>query len=336
MTAVNRVAMGKKAIVVLVVSWALVSLHLAEAQETKKVPRVGSLLAGSRSAARENVEGFRRGLRDLGYIEGKNILVEYRYGEGNTERFPSLVAELVQLKVDVLVTGSLTVIRAAKQATETISIVMVILDDPVATGIVESLAHPGGNVSGLSILSRELSGKRLELLKEVVPRMSRVGVLRDANNPGGAIGFKEYESAARALKIPLQSLEVRSPNPDFEGAFQAAAKGHANALITIRSGITSVYRKQIADLAIKNRLASMYEASDDVGAGGLMSYSANYAESFYRAATYVDKILKGTKPADLPVEQPTKFEFVINLKAAKQIGLTIPQSVLYRADKVIK
>jgi putative ABC transport system substrate-binding protein len=226
----------------------------ADAQQAKKVPRIGILFSGTEAATVHNTDAFRQGLRDLGYIEGENILVEYRYAEGKTERFPSLVAELVQLKVDVLVTGSLTVIRAAKQATKTIPIVMMTLDDPVATGIVDSLARPGGNITGLATLSRELSGKRLELVKEVVPRMSRVGVLRDADNQGAAIGFKEYESAARALKIPLQSLEVRSPNPDLEGAFRDAAKGRVGALITIRSGLTSVYRKQIADLAIKNRV----------------------------------------------------------------------------------
>ena len=244
----------------------------------------------------------------------------------------------MQLKVDVLVVGTLSSIRAAKQATKTIPIVMVIAVDPVATGIVDSLARPGGNITGLTTLNRELSGKRLELLKEAVPRLSRVGVLweADSRSQAAAIGFKEYEAAARALKIPLQSLEVRGPNPDFEGAFQAAAKGRASALITIRSALLVRYPKQIADLAIKNRLPSMYEGSQYVEAGGLMSYAANDTESFRRAAVYVDKILKGAKPADLPVEQPMKFEFVINLKTAKQIGLTIPPNVLARADRVIK
>jgi putative ABC transport system substrate-binding protein len=198
------------------------------------------------------------------------------------------------------------------------------------------LARPGGNITGVSTLNRELSGKRLELLKEAVPRMSQVGVLWDANAPGPKLGIKEYEDAARALKIQLQSLEVRGPNPDFEGAFQAATKRRVNALITVRAAVLNRYAKQIADLAIKNRLPSMHEQSQYVEAGGLMSYSTNDAESFKRAAVYVDKILKGTKPADLPVEQPKKFEFIVNLKAAKQIGLTIPPNVLVRADKVIK
>jgi putative tryptophan/tyrosine transport system substrate-binding protein len=293
----------KKAAVpsILVVVVLLVLGVTTEAQQPKKVPLIGYVsTTGDPSIPGPQVEAFRQGLRDLGYIEGKNVVVEYRYAEGKNERFPSLVAELVQLKVDVLVANSLTVIRAAKQATKTIPIVMVTLDDPVATGIVDSLARPGGNITGLTRLSRELSGKRLELLKEAVPRMSRVGVLWDADNRGAAIGFKEYEAAARALKIPLQSLEVRSLNPDFEGAFQSASKRRANSLIAIRNPLLRGYRKQIADLAIKNRLPSMSEGNEFVEAGSLMSYSANDAENFRRAAIYVDKILKGTKPSDLP------------------------------------
>ena len=273
---------------------------------------------------------FRRGLRDLGYIEGKNILVEDRYAEGKADRIPSLVAELVQLKVDILVSPNSAAIRAAKESTKTIPIVMVITDDPVATGLVDSLARPGGNVTGLTRLTQELNGKRLELLKEVVPTASRVGVLLVA----GFTVFREYEAAAHALKVQLQSLEVRAPNPDLEGAFRDAVKGRVRALITTRALVG--YRKQIADLAIKNRLPLMSEGSDFVDAGGRVSYAAIDAENYRRAAYYVDRILKGAKPADLPVEQPTKFEFVINLKTAKQIGLKIPQSVLYRADRVIK
>ncbi len=310
---------------------------IAEAQQPKKVPRIGYLSgSGDPYTPGPLVEAFRQGLRDLGYIEGKNILVEYRYVEGKLDRSPGLVAELVQLKVDVLVVTFLPGTRAAKEATKTIPIVMLSSVDPVATGIVDSLARPGGNITGLATLGRDLSGKRLELLKEVVTGISRVGVLWDANAPGPAIAFKEYEAAAPALKIQLQSLEVRGPNPDFEGAFQAAAKGRVSALIRVRNPVLNRYRERIANLSIKNRLPSMCEGTEDVEAGGLMSYSANDAESFRRAATYVDKILKGTKPADLPVEQPTKFELIINLKAAKQIGLTIPPNVLARADKVIK
>jgi len=309
----------------------------AQAQQAKKVSRIGFLaVSGDPNTPGPWVEAFRQGLRDLGYTEGKNIVVEYRYIEGKLNRIPSLVAELVQLKVDVLVVVALSAILAAKQATKTIPIVMVATVDPVATGLIDSLAHPGGNVTGLTRLQRELSGKRLELLTEVIPGISRVGVLWEPEDPAAAIAFKEYDAAAHALKIHLQPLEVRGPNPDFEGAFQIATREHANALITVNSVLLSRYAKQIAELAIKHRLVSMYELSRFVEAGGLMSYSANDAESYRRAAVYVDKILKGAKPADLPVEQPTKFEFVVNLKAAKQIGLTIPQPVLYRADRVIK
>ncbi len=315
--------------------WTLCSS--ADAQQAKKAPRIGFLaVSGDPNSPGPWVEAFRQGLRDVGYVEGKTILVDYRYIEGKLDRIPSLVAELVQLKVDVLVLVALPSIRAAKQATKTIPIVMVATVDPVATGIVDSLAHPGGNITGLTRLTRELSGKRLELLKEVVPEISRVGVLWETDDPAAAIAFKEYEVAARGLKIQLQSLEVRGPNPDLVGAFQTAAKGRANALITVTSVLLSRYQKQIAELAIKNRLPSMYEVNRYVEAGGLMSYSANDAESYRRAAVYVDKILKGAKPADLPVEQPTKFEFVINLKTAKALNLNIPQSVLYRADKVIR
>ena len=316
-----------------VVAW----FHPVEAQQPKKVPRIGYISnSGDANNPGPFLQAFRQGLRDFGYIEGKNILVEFRSAEGKLDRIPGFVAELVQRKVAVLIATNLPAIRAAKEATKSIPIVILTVQDPVAIGLVDSLARPGGNITGLTTLARDLSGKRLELLKEAVSGMSRVGVLWDANAPGPVIGFKEYEAAARALKVQLQSLEVRGPNPDLEGAFQAAANGRANALITIRNPVLSRYRKQIAELAIKNRLASMHEASDWVEAGGLVSYAANDAENYRRLATYVDKILKGTKPADLPVEQPTKFEFVINLKTAKQIGLTIPPNVLARANRVIR
>src|SRR5262245_16815915 len=330
----------KGKVTVLIPCAMLLALSLpAEAQQAGKVPRIGYVSAtGDPFNPGPNVEGFRQGLRDFGYVEGKNILVEYRYVEGKGARNPSLVAELVQPEVDVLVVGGPGGIRAAKQATKTIPIVIVTQEDPVAAGYIDSLARPGGNITGLTRLTRELSGKRLELLTEVVPKISRVGVLwwGDAPNRGILVsGFKDYEAPARALQLQLQLLEVRGAN-DFEGAFRAAAKGRANALIIIRSPLHTRHQKQIADLAIKNRLPSMHETSDMVEAGGLASYAANDADQFRRAAYYVDRILKGAKPADLPVEQPTKFEFVINLKTAKQIGLTIPQSLLYRADKVIK
>jgi putative tryptophan/tyrosine transport system substrate-binding protein len=300
----------------------------AHAQQAPNLPRIGYLATTAPDTP--NNLAFRQGLRDLGYIEGKNILVEDRYAAGKAERIPSLVAELLQLKVDILVSPVTAAIRAAKQSTKTIPIVMVIADDPVATGLVDSLARPGGNITGLTRLTQELNGKRLELLKEVLPTASRVGVLLVA----GFAVIKEYEAAAHALKIQLQSLEIRPPNPDLEGAFRDAVKRRASALIATRALVG--YRKQIADLAIKNRLALISEGSDFVVAGGVMSYAAIDAENYRRAATYVDKIFKGAKPADLPVEQPTKFEFVINLKTAKQIGLTIPPNVLARADRVIK
>src|SRR5215470_17587164 len=255
----------------------------AEAQQPTKIRRIGYLSGSGPVTSDSRFDAFRQGLRDLGYIERKNILVEYRYAEGKQDPIPSLVSELVQLEVDVLVSSSLPVIRAAKQATKTIPIVMVFNADPVATGIVDNLAHPGGNITGLTRLTRDLGGKRLELLKEVVPRMSRVGVLWDADEASAAIGFKEYQSAARALKVQLQSVEVRGPNPDLERAFRRAAKEHVSALITIRNGLLNLYQGRIGDLAIKDRLPSMYEGRDFVQAGGLMSYSSNDAESFRRA-----------------------------------------------------
>ena len=330
----------KRKITGLALSALLLALGLpAHAQQTTKIPRIGFLsgrAAATPTTPDSNTDAFRQGLRDLGYIEGRNILIEYRYAEGKPDQIRGLVTELVQLKIDVFVSGNFPAIRAAKEATKTIPIVVVTAQNPVETGLVDSLAHPGGNITGLTRLTRDLSGKRLELLREVVPRMSRVGALWDVEAPGAGVAFKEYAAAAQALKIEFRPLKVRGPNPDLEGAFQAAVTGRANALIPIRSTLLGRYPKRIADLAIKNRLPSMNEGNEWVEAGGLVSYTASEAESFRRAAIYVDKILKGSKPADLPVEQPRKFELVINLKTAKQIGVTIPQSVLYRADKVIK
>jgi putative ABC transport system substrate-binding protein len=332
----TRCAMKRATVSSILVAVILLAVAVrADAQQLTKIPRIGFVGGADPS----NVEGFRQGLRDLGYIEGKNFLVEYRNHEGKVDRVPGLVAELVQLKVDVLVLSLLRAIRAAKQVTQTIPVVMLIADDPVATGIVDSLARPGGNITGIGRLIRELSGKRLELLKEVSPGMARVGVLWDASagpESGSAIGFKEYEAAARALKVQLQSLEVRGPNPDLEGAFQAAAKGRVSAVITVRGPMLRRYSKDIADFAIRSRLPSMFETSSFVEDGGLVSYSSNDADLYRRAATYVDKILKGAKPADLPIEQPKKFELVINLKTAKQIGVTVPPPVLMDADRVIK
>jgi ABC-type uncharacterized transport system substrate-binding protein len=332
-------SMKKRIVVAFLATLLLVSVRLVAAQQPMKVPRIG-FVSGRGSPTPTtydpNTEAFRQGLKDLGYVEGKNIVIEYRGAEGKADTIPGLVAELVQLKVDVFVSGTLPAIRSAKQATKTIPIVMVTTVDPVATGLVDSLARPGGNITGLTRLTRELSGKRLELLKEVVPGITRVGVLRAAEGPASAIAFKEYEAAARLLKLQLQSLEVRGPNADLEGTFQTAVKGQASAFITVTGDLLIRYPKRIADLAIKNRLPSMYEVSEYVEAGGLMSYSASNAEAFRRAAYFVDKILKGSKPADLPVEQPTKFELIINLKTAKQIGVTIAPEVLARADKVIQ
>ncbi len=308
-------------------------LFPAEAQQPTKIPRIGYV---GPATTDPRTASFRQGLRDLGYTEEKNILVEYRYVGGRLDQFPVVVAELVQQKVDVLVAVPFQAILAAKQATQTIPIVMVTTLDPVATGIVDSLARPGGNITGLARLTRVLGAKRLELIKETAPKVSRVGVLWAADDEGSAIGFKDYEAAAGALNLPLQSLAVRGPTPDLESAIGDAAKGPSTALIAIRGGLLNRYQKRIADLAIENRLPSMFEGNDFVNAGGLMSYTTDDDESFKRAAVYMDKILKGAKPSELPVEQPKKFELVINLNTAKQIGLTIPPDVLVRADKVIR
>jgi putative tryptophan/tyrosine transport system substrate-binding protein len=311
----------------------LAFVHPAEAQQPKKVPRIGYLGTGSRSSA--VVEAFQQELHDLGYIEGQNITVEYRSTEGMAERLPNLVAELVQLKVDIIVVGGSPATQAAKNATQTIPIVMTNVTGPVEIGLVASLAHPGGNVTGLSNVGSDLGGKQLELLKEAFPKISRVAVLWDSAIRGNALWLGEMKVTAEALRITLQPVDVHRPD-DFEHAFSAIKKEHASALSALRNAVTSIYRPRIVDFAAKSRLPAMYPDREFVEIGGLMSYGPNFADLYRRAATYVDKILKGTKPADLPVEQPMKFEFIINLKAAKQIGLTIPPNVLARADKVIK
>jgi putative ABC transport system substrate-binding protein len=331
----TQAGMAIKTVVVLLVGLALASVHSAEAQQPKKVPRIGVVVSGG-PVLPLTIEAFRQGLRDLGYVEGQNLLIEYRYGEGKLDRMPGLVNELVEQKVDILFVTNQVAIRAAKEMTKTIPIVMVSGNDPVVAGLVDSLAHPGGNVTGLSQLSRDLSAKRVELLKETLPKMVRMAVLWDPEGPGPRIAFKEYQGAARVFKLHFQSLEVRGPKPNIEGAFQAAKTGRADALIIVINPLIGVHQQAIVELATKNRLPSMWESDRFVEHGGLLSYAANLNDIFRRAATYVDKILKGTKPADLPVEQPTKFELVFNLKTAKQIGVTIPQSVLYRADRVIK
>jgi putative ABC transport system substrate-binding protein len=306
-----------------------------EAQQPKKVPRIGYLSVNSPSTAPARLEAFRQGLRELGYVEGKNIVIDYRYAEGKQDRLPALAAEFVRLKVDVIVTGGPIPTRSTKEATVTIPIVMGFDNDPVGNGFVASLARPGGNITGLSTLYPEISGKQLELLKEIVPKLSRVGVLGNSTNPGNAQALRETELAAGALKVQLQYLDVLDPK-DIETAFRAASKERADAVLVLSNTVLSPHRTQVADLAVKNRLPAIYDRPEFVEDGGLMTYSASITEMSRRAATYVDKILKGAKPADLPVEQPKKFELVINLKAAKQIGLTIPPNLLLRADKVIR
>jgi len=307
----------------------------AQAQQPTKIPRIGFLGGTSLSAISTRREAFRHGLRELGYIEGKNIVIEWRYAEGKPDRERELAAELVRLKVDVIVTGGSNVTRAAKEATATIPIVMTQDPDPVGNGFVASLARPGGNITGLSNLGPELSGKRLELLKEVVPRLTRVAVFGTSTFLGNAQILRETELAAGALRVQLQYLDVLDPK-DIETAFREASKGRAEAVLVLAGPVFTSQRTQLANLAVKSRLPAIYYATEFVEDGGLMTYGANRSDLARRAATYVDKILKGTKPAELPVEQPKKFEFIINLKAAKQIGLTIPPNVLVRADRVIK
>jgi ABC-type uncharacterized transport system substrate-binding protein len=296
---------------------------------------VGYLTVSSLSSNASRNEAFRQGMRELGYVEGKNIVIEWRSGEGKVERKSELVAELVRLRVDAIVTSGPTMTRAAQQATATIPIVMAFDPDPVGNGFIASLARPGRNITGLSSLSPELSGKQLELLKEIVPQLSRVAVLGTSAEPGNAQTLREIELAADAFAVKLQYLEI-ADSRDIGPAFRAANKEHAGAMLVLQTPFFNPKRKQIAELALQNRLPAIYPQSEWVDDGGLMSYGVSFDALYQRAATYVDKILKGTKPADLPVEQPTTFEFLINLKAAKQIGLTIPPDVLARADKVIR
>ena len=307
----------------------------AGAQQAPKAPRIGVLHPGAPAAASQLVAAFKQGLREHGYVEGQNIVVERRFAEARAERLSDIAAELVRLKVDVIVTASDVGIAAVKQQTETIPIVMANSTDPVGTGFVASLARPGGNVTGLSNLSPELSAKRLELLKEAVPGLSRVAIMWSPDVRGAVLDYKETENAARSLRLQLQSAEV-SRADDFSRAFSALTIRRAEALIVAGYPLTYINRGQIASLAQKNRLPSMSTQREFAYAGGLITYGPNLAEQWRRAATYVDKILKGAKPGDLPVEQPTKFELVINLKTAKALGLTIPPSLLRRADEIIQ
>jgi putative ABC transport system substrate-binding protein len=330
--------MTKKIILLVLCSLLLAPCFAVEAQQPKKIPRIGYL--SSQDSARESTrsEAIRLALSERGYIEGQNIAIEYRYAEGNPDRYPELAAELVRLKVDIIVVaGGSAPIRAAKNATKTIPIVMGgTPNDPVEAGLVDSLARPGGNVIGVTNLSRELGGKRLELLKEAVPKVARVAVLYDTVSPASVLEVKELlPVAARALRLTLQPWEVRTAD-DFDKVFAAMGKQRPDGLYVPSGPLMLANQKRIVDLALKSRLPSVYSSRAAVDAGGLMSYGRDPADSYRRVAVYVDKILKGAKPADLPVEQPTKFELVINLKTAKQIGVTIPQKVLARADKVIK
>jgi putative ABC transport system substrate-binding protein len=328
--------MKKKVIGLAISAMLFAPCSFAEAQQTGKVHRLGLLSAGPPrdTTYTSRHDAFRQGLRQLDYIEGKNVIIEERFAEGKLDRQPALAAELVSSKVEVIVVGGATGVRAARQATSIIPIVMAFIsDDPVQAGFVASLARPGGNITGLTSISTELSGKRLELLKEAIPKISRVAYLRDPTNPATAPA--ETEVAAQALKVKLQPLEAQSPG-EFENAFRSAVKGRADAIIIQSGGFFTTHQTRIINLAAKNRLPAMYTEQDYVLAGGLMAYATSIPDLYRRAATYVDKILKGTKPADLPVEQPMKFELVINLKTAKQMGVTIPESVLFQADKIIK
>jgi len=307
----------------------------ADAQQPVKVHRIGFIGATSAASVADRTEALRKGLAEFGYVEGKNIFVEWRYADGKVGQLASLAAELVQLKVDVLITQGTTSTRAAQEATRSIPIVMTASADPVSEGMIASFAKPGGNITGLTTLAPELSGKRLELLKESVPGASRVALLLNQTQAGISSRMREIENAARPLAIKLQTLDVRS-REDIERAFTAARKESADAAMVLRVAVFTTNRDRIVQLATENKIPAIYELKQFVEAGGLMSYSADEADNYRRAAGYVDKILKGAKPAELPVEQPTKFELVINLKTAKQIGLTIPPNVLARADRVIK
>jgi putative ABC transport system substrate-binding protein len=328
--------MNRKLVGFVLATAIVVSVQLADAQQLAgKVPQIGFLSPFSPSAYPVWHQAFRQGLRDLGWVEGKNISIEYRYAEGKSDRLADLATELVRLKVDVIVASVTTDGLAAKNATREIPIVVASSGDPVGSGLVESLARPGGNITGLSQISPELAGKRLELLKEIVPKLSRLAVLWNPQGPISPLNWKEIQFPARELGIQLHSLEVRSTN-DLDKAFEDVTKARAGALTILPDVVFLRSLGRIVDLAAKSRLPSIFHITEFVDSGGLLAYGPDRSDLFRRAATYVDKILKGAKPADLPVERPTKFEFAINLKTGKQLGLTIPQSVLYRADKVIR
>ena len=320
---------------ILVVAVLVAVAGIPNAQQPTKIARIGYLSSTSPFAGSSRIEAFRQGLRELGYIEGKNVVIEWRYAEGKLDRLPALAVELVRLKVEIIVSASPPVTHAVKNATATVPVIMAHDPDPVGNGFVASLARPGGNITGLASFAPELSGKRLEVLKEITPRLARLTVLGYSAEPGYAQVLKEIELAAGAFKVQFQYLDVLEPK-DIETAFGSASKGRADAILVMNSPVFIAHRKKVADLAVKNRVPAIYYSTEFVEDGGLMSYGVSFPDLYRRAATYVDRILKGAKPADLPVEQPKKFELIINLKAAKEIGLTIPPNVLARADKVIK
>jgi putative ABC transport system substrate-binding protein len=313
----------------------LLTVSSAEAQQPAKLPTIGLLGAASASSYAPFVDAFRQGIRDRGYVEGKSVAVEYRWAEGKYDRLPDLAAELVGLKVDVILTHGTPGTQAAKQATATIPIVMTVVGDPVGSGLVASLARPGGNITGTSILAPEVGGKRLELLKEALPRVSRVAVLANADNAVHGLTVNFIEKLAPTLKTHLQQVQVRAPS-EFDKAFSSMVAKRADALFVLEDAMLNDRAKQIADRAVKSRLPTMFGFGGAVDVGGLMAYEASWSDLWRRSATFVDKILRGAKPAELPIEQASRFQLVINLKTAKQIGVTIPQSVLFRADKVIK
>jgi putative ABC transport system substrate-binding protein len=335
-TELSRSIENRKWLGLSVIAFVLVlSGTVAEAQQPAKVPRIGILMSGSASNASSRLRGFQQGLRELGYVEGKNIVIEYRYANGNPDPVPALAAELVRLNVDVLVADTSNATQAAKNATQTIPIVFTTANDPVGDGQVASLARPGGNLTGFSIIALDLNGKRLELLKEVFPKIERVAFLTRSGPPTGEQRFKEAEADAKGLGLRLQFLGAKDAD-DLESAFDAAKRSGAQAVLAHPSTFVATNRPRIIQLAAKHRLPVIYAGAEAAEAGGLMSYGPDIFDNYRRAAVYVDKILRGAKPADLPVQQPMKFEFVINLKTAKQLGLTIPPTVLARADRVIK
>ena len=329
-------ALRSLVVISLVLTLAAASLPV-EAQQAKRIVRIGFLSPGSPSHARTSgmLEAFRRGMSELGHIEGRTFTIEPRWAEGQYDRLPSFAAELVRLKVDVIVAVAAPAIRAAKEATTTIPIVMAVVVDPVATGFVASVARPEGNITGLSTTAPALMGKQLEMLREILPNVSRVGALWNPANPGNAPQLREVEAAARTLGMKVQPVEARNLS-ELDRAFAAMTRQQADAIIVLADVMLSEHRGRLAELAAKARLPAVYGLQEHVEAGGLMAYSASRAELFRRAATYVDKILKGTKPADLPIEQPTKFELIVNLRTARALGITIPAAILVRADQVIQ